>query len=172
MPSRILGNFLLALILVFFQVSVLNRIDFSGWAFPVIYPLALLILPFRMSHALLMLSAFVLGLIVDWFSNSPGFHTSALVFMAWIRPRISQLISPPSGYEDIEAPRMGYLGFSWFLTYSGILLLMHQLFLFVLEAFRWSGLGMTFLKALISGLISISLIVLLELIISPQKKRR
>ena len=61
---RNIGRFI---VLVLFQVLVLNNIQFSGYVNPFMYVLFILLLPFETPRWLLLLSGFLLGLSVDIF---------------------------------------------------------------------------------------------------------
>ena len=88
---RYLINFIL---LVFLQVFILNNIQFSGYINPYIYVLFILILPFEIPSWFLIIIAFFLGLTIDLFSHTVGMHSSATVFMAFLRPYVLKIISP------------------------------------------------------------------------------
>jgi rod shape-determining protein MreD len=154
-----------------FQVLVLNNLDFSFYINPYIYPLFLLLLPFRTPHWLLMLIAFGMGITVDVFSNAEGMHAAATVFMAFVQPSITRLITPKNALETDERPNIRSLGLTWFLTYSGILILIHHTIYFFLEIFSFYNLFTTLSKIIISGATSLLFITLLAYLFSPEKKR-
>ena len=52
----------------------------------IIYPVIIMLLPMRTPGALILVIAFVLGILVDMFYNTPGVHASACVFTGFIRP--------------------------------------------------------------------------------------
>ena len=65
-------NIFRIVILVFFQVYILNNIQFSGAVNPYFYVLFVLLLPFETPGWILLSLAFILGLTIDIFSNTPG----------------------------------------------------------------------------------------------------
>lgn len=160
--ARNLGRFI---VLVLFQVLVLNNIQFSGYMNPFMYVLFILLLPFETPRWLLLISGFLLGLSVDIFSNTLGLHASATVFMAFMRPYVLRVISPRDGYESGTYPRVFYYGLTWFLNYAVILVVMHHLFLFYFEVFRFSEFFRTLLRIILSSSFSILIIVLSQYII-------
>jgi hypothetical protein len=113
----------------------------------------------------LLISGFLLGISVDIFSDTLGLHASASVFMAFLRPYVLSVISPREGYESGTYPRVFYYGFTWFLHYAVILVVMHHLFLFYFEVFRFSEFFRTFLRVVLSSSFSIAIIVLSQYII-------
>lgn len=157
--------------LLLLQVLVLNNVELSYYINPYVYPLIILMMPFRISQTVLMLVAFVCGFTVDVFSNTPGMHASALVMMAFLRPSIVRAITPRTGYETTEIPSARVFGLTWYLTYAGILMGVHHLIYFFLEIFSFKGLFNTLGKVLVSGLFSVLFVVLLAFLFSRERKR-
>jgi rod shape-determining protein MreD len=153
------------LVVVLLQVLVAKEIIIAGLFSPFIYVLFILLLPFETPRYLLLLLGFALGLTIDIFSNTPGIHASATVFMAFLRPEILILLSSRELYEAGTLPRISHYGVSWFFRYSAILILSHHIFLFFIEAFTFSGFFDTLIRALISSVLSIVLIVLSQFIL-------
>ena len=148
------------IILIIVQLLVFDSIQFSGYINPYIYVLFILLLPFETPKWLLLASAFLLGFIIDIFSNTLGMHTAATVFMAFLRPYILDLISPRDGYESGTVPRIFYYGVNWFTRYAFILILAHHFVLFYVEIFRFGNFFSTFLRVILSTVISLIFIVL------------
>jgi rod shape-determining protein MreD len=153
------------LFLVLLQVLILNNIQFSGLVNPYMYVLFLLLLPVETPKWFQLILGFMLGFTIDLFSGTIGMHTSATVFLAYLRPHILTLMAPRDGYETGMLPRMHFFGFGWFLQYTLILVLAHHLFLFYAEAFRFYDFFMTLLRALISSFFSILLIMISQFLI-------
>ncbi len=147
-------------VLVLLQILVLNNIQISGHIVPYVYILFILLMPFETPNWLLLVTAFALGLSVDLFTQTPGMHAAATVFMAFVRPYVLGLSAPRDGYEPGSFPRLYYYGFKWFLRYTVILVLVHHFVLFYIEVFRFSDFFSTLLRVLISSLFSVILIML------------
>ena len=163
---RILSrNIFRFLVLVCIQVLILNNIQFSGYINPFMYVLFILLLPFETPYWLLLTSAFILGLSIDVFSDTFGLHSSATVFMAFLRPYVLYAIAPRDKYEPGTYPRLHYYGFNWFMKYSTILIFAHHLFLFYIEIFRFSDFFSTFLRVGLSSVFSIFLVVLSQYLV-------
>ena len=158
---KLLGrNIIRFAILVLIQVLLLNNIQISGYIVPYFYILFILLMPFETPGWLLLFAAFALGLSVDMFGQTLGMHTTATVFMAFLRPYLLRTIAPRDGYETGTFPRIFYYGFEWFLKYAVILVLAHHLVLFYTEVFRFTEFFSTLLRALLSSLFSVILIIL------------
>jgi rod shape-determining protein MreD len=153
------------IVLILVQVLVLNNIQFSGYINPFLYVLFILLLPFQTPVYLLLFLGFILGLSIDIFSNTPGIHSSATVFLAYIRPYVLELLSGRDSQEKGFSPRIKVLGLAWFLKYTVILVLCHHIFLFYVEVFTFSGAFYTLLRSLLSSVLSIILVIISQYII-------
>ena len=153
-------NILRFVIVVLFQILVMDNVMISGYIVPYIYILFILLMPFETPSWVVLLSGFALGLGIDLFEHTLGMHTAATVLIAFIRPYFLDLFAPRDGYEPDTFPRIHYYGFSWFLKYSFFLVLIHHFALFYLEVFQLHNFFTTLLRVILSTLVSVSTIVL------------
>jgi rod shape-determining protein MreD len=144
------------------QVLLLNNIQFSGYINPYVYIMFILLLPIEIPSWLLLLLSFATGLIIDFFSGSPGMHTSATVLAGFVRPYILRIVSPKDGYESGSDPSMMIYGFRWFFLYALLMVLVHHTTLFYLEIFRFADFFRTILRVLLSTMFSMTFILLIE----------
>ena len=156
------GRFIL---LVLLQVLLIDHIQISGYIQPFFYEIFILLLPFETPGWLVLISAFFLGLSIDFFENTPGLHASATVFMGFLRPGVLKLIAPRDGYEPQTYPGIFYYGTSWFIKYSLILIFAHNLMLFFLEVFTVTYFFETLLRVILSTIFSFVLIVLSQFLV-------
>lgn len=162
MITTALRFFLLFILLILLQVLLFNNIEFSGYVNPYIYIMFILLLPVEIPSWLLLLLSFATGLIIDFFSGSPGMHTSATVLAGFVRPSVLRIVSPRDGYESGSGPSMMVYGFRWFLTYSLLIVLVHHTTLFYLEVFRLADFFRTMFRVILSTLFSMTFILLIE----------
>ena len=162
MINSILRFGLIFILLVVLQVLLFNNIQFSGYVNPYIYIMFILLLPVEIPSWLLLLLSFGLGLILDFFSGSPGMHSSATVLTAFVRPFILRVMSPRDGYEARSEPSMIAYGFRWFLIYTVLIVLVHHTALFYIEVFRFADFFRTMLRVLLSSLFTVTFILLIE----------
>ena len=130
----------LRLVLVFLaQVLIFRQATYSleGIAFVHIlyYPMAFLMLPIKTSRSLVLLIAFLFGLCLDFFYNSPGIHAATCVFTAYVRTLVIAFLEPFHGYSLDDSPTIHRLGLGWYVSFMSILLLVHVFTYFSLEAF-------------------------------------
>ncbi len=148
------------LVVVLFQVLVMDNVMINGYMVPYIYIIFILLMPFETPRWVQLIAGFLLGLGIDLFEHTPGMHTAATVMVAFIRPYLLNLLAPRDGYEPDTYPRIYYYGFLWFLKYTLICVLIHHLVLFYLEVFQLKDFLSTLLRVVMSTLLSASTIVL------------
>jgi rod shape-determining protein MreD len=162
MINSLIRYSLIFILLILLQVLLFNNIQFSGYVNPYVYIMFILLLPFEIPSWLLLLLSFVTGLTIDIFSGTPGMHTSASLLTGFLRPYVLRIIAPRDGYEAAADPSMLIYGFSWFFTYTLLLVLVHHTALFYLEVFRFTGFFRTLFRVLLSSMFSITFILLIE----------
>lgn len=162
MINSILRFGLIFILLILLQVLLFNNIQFSGYVNPYVYIMFILLLPIEIPSWLLLLLSFVTGLIIDFFSGSPGMHTFATVLAGFVRPYVLRLVSPRDGYESGPDPSMKIYGFRWFMAYALLIVLIHHFALFYIEVFRFADFFRTMLRVLLSTVFSMTFILLIE----------
>jgi rod shape-determining protein MreD len=173
MIGTILSNLLRFALLVLLQALVLDHLDLAhGWVVPYLYVLFLLMLPLELPDWATLLVGAITGLVMDLFTSTPGMHTSACVVMAYVRIWMLRLLRPRDGYEFGRRATIGDMGIAWWLTFAGVLILVHHLWLFFVEVYRFSDLGRTFLRALISALFTLALCLLAQALLSRAARTR
>ena len=147
-------------VVILFQVLVMDNVMINGYMIPYIYLLFILLMPFETPRWIQLLAGFVLGLTMDLFTGTLGMHTAASVLVAFVRPYLLDLLAPRDGYEAETFPRIHYYGFLWFLKYTLLIVLVHHLALFYLEVFQLKHFFSTLLRVILSSILSTSTIVL------------
>lgn len=156
----VIRNIARFLVVILFQVLVLDNVMINGYMIPQIYILFILLMPFETPRWAQLVSGFLLGMGIDLFLNTPGMHTFATVVVAFVRPYLLNLLAPRDGYEPDSFPRIHYYGFLWFLKYTLIIVLLHHFVLFYLEVFQLKDFLSTLLRVILSAILSTSTIVL------------
>lgn len=157
-------------LLIAVQVLFLNNLQISGYINPYIYILFIMFLPPKLPKVAVLSTAFIMGFVIDIFSDSYGLHTAATVLLGYARPLILSLVSVKGG-EDLDAISIKQLKLGRFFTYTGFLCFIHHFTLFYLEAFRLNEFIDTFGRAFISTMVTLLLIFITEIIRSNHKKR-
>lgn len=150
--------------LVLIQVLVLNNIQFTSILNPYLYVYFLIVLPVDFRPSLGLILGFLMGVCIDLFSQTLGIHAIAATFAAFCRPYVLRYMAPRDGYEFSRIPGVRQMGWLWFVTFSALLIFMHHFTLFFIEVFRMSGFLETIGKTIGSSILTLSLVVLIQLI--------
>ena len=156
----IVRNIVRFLVVILFQVLVMDNVMINGYMIPYIYILFILLMPFETPRWAQLILGFLLGMGIDLFLNTPGMHTAATVLVAFIRPYLLNLLAPRDGYDTDSFPRIHYYGFLWFLKYTLIIVVIHHLLLFYLEVFQLKDFLTTLSRVILSSILSTSTIIL------------
>ncbi|MDA3927598.1 MAG: rod shape-determining protein MreD [Prolixibacteraceae bacterium] len=154
----------LFLVVVLIQVAFMNNMQFSRFVNPYFYVLFILLLPINIPRYLLLILGFILGITIDIFSNTPGIHASASVFMAFVRPYVVNT----SNLDDNEKgliPSVVNMGFGWFVRYASILIVLHHFFLFYVEIFSFQGFFQTFFRSFFSSIFTFVFIIISQFLV-------
>ena len=128
---KIIGAIVLYL---FLQVFVVRNLVFFEVGFCFLYISVILFLPNTVPVSGVLIIAFVVGLIIDIFSNTAGLHASACVLIAFLRSYILKILFPTRGLETELVISLEGLGTERFIRYIVIMTFTHHLYLFFLEA--------------------------------------
>jgi hypothetical protein len=157
------------ILVVLFQVLVLNNIQFSGYINPYFYIWYIMVLPFETPGWLVLVSAFFLGLGIDAFpqgisgnGSTLGTHTAATVLIAFMRPTVLRWINPRDEYDAGTYPDSGSYGIVWFTAYALIMIGIHHFSLFFLEDLSFHDFFRTILRVILSGLFSLVIMLIWE----------
>jgi hypothetical protein len=172
--SSLVKNIIRFSLFILFQYFVLDRISLHSMVTPYVYFLFILWLPFRMQRTWLMLIAFLLGFTLDSFRHEPGFHAAACVLIAYVKPFLVNLLIPQEGADtNYQEPSIKSLGGPMpYFIFIGVLSLLHNTWLFLLEAWQFGNIWYFLIKTILSTAISILLIFITELIFNRKQKFR
>jgi hypothetical protein len=134
--------------------------------------LFILLLPFGIPNVLLFLLAFLLGLTIDTFYDTPGLHAAACVLLALVRVLFISVTVQKDGFDNEPEPTLSIMGFRWFLTYSFILTFIHHTFLFLLEAFSFSAFTFILQWVVTSSIFTVFLMLITGLLFFRKRERK
>jgi hypothetical protein len=159
-------------IIAIIQIFILKYIDI-GWDGEIyiklfIYPLFVLLIPINIPRTVIILLAFGFGLMLDMFYDSPGLHSMAFVFIAWLRKIVLQLMEPTEGYKIDSSLTIRNFGFNWFFSYSAILVFVNVFIYFLFEAFAFQYIPEVLIKSVLSFVVSEMIIIFYMLILNPK----
>ena len=159
-------NILLALqfvTLVFLQIFLFNQIHIYGFGCIFLYIFFIINYPFERKRIYLLFWGFLLGFMIDIFSQSYGIHAFAATLIAYLRPFIIKLYA---GSDNSEVLRKNYSGFgATFYKYTFTMILLHHFTLFALEAFSFKFIIPIILKTLISTILTTIFVFFMQIVL-------
>lgn len=157
---------------IFVQVYVLDKIPhLHKFITPYIYYLFILWLPFSISRQWLLITGFVTGLTLDYFSTTPGLHAAACTLVAYVRPFIINILTPRDSSEfNYKEPSPLAMQWTPYAVYVFILTLLHHGYLVLLEWLSFGSFLDFLIKVVATTGISLLLIFTVELLF-PRKLR-
>lgn len=157
---KIIGSILLY---TFLQVFIVRNLVFFDVAFCFVYISVILFLPNNTPTSILLLVAFLIGIVIDMFYNTAGMHASAAVLIAYLRGYILKVLFPTKGLDTEQVISLNGMGTERFIRYIIILTFIHHFYLFFLEAGTISLFLNTSLKVIASVLYSTIVIFLFHI---------
>lgn len=127
---------------------------------PQLYVLFVLMLPLNIPGWLLLLLSFVLGFVIDVFSESMAIHAASTVFLAFCRPAVIRIVVGTIHGEAAKIPSLSGFGNFSLIIYSLILILLHHSALFFLEIFRFTEFMQTVSRIIVSSGLTLVFVVL------------
>jgi len=161
MINTLLKRLLNMLLLLSFQVLILNHVQISGYGTPLVFACMILYMPMGSVRTGILLWGFCTGMLVDIFSNTPGVASGSMTFAALIQQPLLRLTVPRDAPENIE-PSMQNMGTGNFVRYAMLLMLFHHLVYYGLESFSLYHMTDAVLLMLTSWVSSVLLALFLE----------
>ncbi len=168
MNSSLFFNLFRFIILLSLQVIVFNNINLFGFISPFPYILFIILYPVNGNKSGLLVTSFLLGIILDMFSNSGGIHTTASLLLAYFRPSIFKFAFGVSyEYQTIKLNEtLTPERFSFLL----VAVVLHHLVLFIFEAFQFSLLWDILIRTLLSSIVTLIICIIIIYLIKPNKR--
>lgn len=152
------------MVLFLLQVFVFNHVHIFGYATPMPYLYFLLILPSNTPHWLYVLLGFILGLLIDLFTNTPGIAAASLCLIGLLTPYLLTAFSPKDRDEEAFEPSHKSMEWTSFIHYVLVASLIHCLTFFTLEAFSFFDWQVLLINIAGSTLLTMLFIVAMELV--------
>ena len=162
MSKSAIGYIFSFIILVLLQVSVFNRIALFGYATPFLFLYFILKLPTTLSANWTMTLSFLMGLVIDIFSSTPGMYALASVSVAFVRRTFIALVLQRGNEEVSLVPSFRSFGSGYFSIYAFCVIFLFCILVFIIEAFSFFTPLILVLRILSSTLLTFILILALE----------
>jgi rod shape-determining protein MreD len=154
--------------LLFLQVFLLNNILFLGYVNPYLYVVFVIFYPLKKERFLFLFLSFLLGLFIDFFSDSGGINAFSLLFIAYIRLFFIRVILKKTEQDyllfDLHQEPFGKV-----FNYVIILIVIHHFILFSLANFSTQNFSDVLVNTLYSSIFTAVLFFLGTYIIRNKK---
>lgn len=165
MNNTVFLNSLRFVLLILAQVLIFNAMNFMDSINPLVYVIFFYWYPIKGNRTLFMLISFLLGFIIDIFSDTMALNAIASLTVAYARPVIMRFCFGVN-YE--------FQNFSFKnttkvqrITFMALLILIHQLVFFSLEILSFAHILLILKKVFATGLVTLVLCTLFSSLFSP-----
>ncbi len=136
--------------LLFLQVFLLNNVMFLGYINPYLYVAFVIFYPLKKERFLFLFLSFLLGLSIDFFSDSGGINAFSLLFVAYIRLFFIRVIFKKTE-QDYLLFNLQQEPFGKVFNYVIILIVIHHFILFSLANFSTQNFSIVLANTLYSS---------------------
>lgn len=170
--SDLVKNIFRLAVFILVQVFVLDKVPhLHQFIIPYIYFLFILWLPFAINRFALLVAGFMTGLVLDYFTNTPGLHAAACVLIAYVRPFVIGILMPKDTAEFYyREPSPKGMGWAPYSIYALVMTLLHHTYLTLLQWLEFGSFINFLIKVVATTGISMLLIYTAELLF-PRKLR-
>ena len=144
----------LFIFLLFLQVFVLNNILFLDSINPYLYIVFVFLYPLKKNRTSFLFYSFLLGLLVDFFSDSGGIHAFSILYIAYIRLFFVRIyfrkVSADYPFFKLKSESFGKV-----FNYTVTLTVIHHLIYFSFVNFSFQNLSNVFLNTLFSSIFTL-----------------
>lgn len=154
--NKSINQILFFLFLLFLQVLVLNNINFLGHINPYLYISFVFLYPLKKNRFSFLFFSFILGLFVDFFSDSGGIHAFSTLFIAYVRLSFIRIYfrKLPTDYLlfNLKSESFGKV-FNYIVT----LTIIHHFIYFSFANFSFQNLSIVLLNTLYTSIFTLIL---------------
>ena len=147
--------------LALLQVLIFNQLHISGYATPFLYIYFILKFNSKVGRNQLMLWAFMLGLTIDVFGNTPGMNAAACTCLAFTRNSVLRLVTLRD-LDEAFRPGIKSLGLAVFFRYVLLATTLFCTLLLLIDTFTFFNLPVLLLKIVTSTVSTIVCIFCVE----------
>lgn len=163
--KALLRYILLFLICILAQALIFNRIALFNVAIPVVFVYFLIRLPISLKLPYLFTLAFLLGLCMDIFSDTPGVNALACTLIAALKTPIYYAYMPKDDTTSRLTPAVSTMGFMEYSKYLLSFIVIYCLLAFSIEYFSFADVKDIAIMTGASSILSFIVIVTIDCLI-------
>lgn len=158
-----LNRLAMFVVLCLVQVLILNHVHLFGVATSLLYVYFVITFRRHTPQWLILLWSFVLGLVIDIFSSTPGLAAGSLTLLGFVQPYLLELLVPRDSVDDLKSSA-ATLGPVKFYSLCGALVLLYCVVYFALDAFNFFDPLMWLERVVASWILTLVMILAIETI--------
>ena len=166
--NKLTSNIFTAIFLIITQVIIFNNINLFGYLNPFVYIVFVIYYPIKSGRIFFIFISFLMGLLIDIFSDTLGLHAAASVTIAYLRP-IFLKISFGQAYIH-QVIKFKNIDLKDKVIYISLLSIIHHLVLFSLEIFSFSKTLFVLEKSLMSSIFTITACILFSYLFKTNER--
>ncbi|WP_418499679.1 rod shape-determining protein MreD [Flagellimonas sp.] len=168
MNSTIVLNIFRFVLLILAQVLIFNTLNFMDFINPMVYVIFFYWYPLKSNRALFMVVSFLLGFIIDIFSDTLALNAIASLTVAYARPVIMRFCFG----VNYEFQNFSFKNTTKIqrLTFLALLILIHHLIFFSLEILSIAHFLLILKKVFATGIVTLILCTLFSSLFSPKSE--
>ena len=172
LSSTTIRFFGLFVALVLLQVLIFNHILLFGVAVPLVFIYFIISLPVGMNLNLLFSLAFLIGFIVDVFSDTMGLNSLSCVLMSVVKSPVFYAYIPRDDQTRFVYPSVRTMGWVAYSKYLITMTAVYCLLLFMIEYLSFASFGMILLMFAGSTVLTFFLLLAVESIFMAGIEKR
>lgn len=144
--------------LVILQIFLIDNISLGLYFHPLIYVAFVIMLPLDMKHIWVMLLSASMGFVIDMLTGMGGLNIIAATAVGFMRPVLLNAAIGHNTSADDTMPALHRMQPKSLLWYIILMIVVHSLIYFFLEAMSLSNLHHTALRMVISDMVAVGLV--------------
>ena len=171
--SRQIFNYILQfIVIILIQVLVCNNISILNIATPFIFIYLIIRLPITLHINWVLTISFLIGLVVDIFSDTYGMNSLACTLTGGIRNFIINLYLPRKDEITDPVPSMKSLNIATYMKYAITMIVCYCTFIVFIEFFTVRDILSSLLRIFGSSILSFVLIIRIDSIVNTKNEKR
>lgn len=172
MSKSIFNLTILFFVLLLAQVVICNNICLFNVAVPIVFIYFIIRLPLTLNINIVLTISFLMGLIIDMFSDTQGMHALSCTILAFTRKNILRLYIPREeeiADGEVSIKSVGFIPYFKFLL---TIVLTYCFLIFTIEAFSFFNIMRLISQIIFSTILSFVIILGIDRITNKQREKK
>ena len=168
MNNTVIINIFRFVLLVLTQVLIFNNLNFLGFINPMVYVIFFYWYPIKVNRAVFMLTAFLLGLTIDIFSDTLALNALASTTVAYLRPPVMRFCFGVNyDFQNFSFKNTTKIQR---ITFMALVVPIHHLIYFFFEILSIAHILLILKNVFVTGVVTLVLCILFSSLFSPRSE--